>query len=308
MCRLSGGSINFMANVAILGSTGMLGSTITRVMQSSFNNVYEYNRAGISVTGINKTEVFDVTKISNLSSLFNDKKIDYIINCVGMIKQVIDKENSEHILLAQQINSEFLVELEGFSSKSGIRVIQIGTDCVFSGKSGQYTETSLFDPIDVYGSTKSIGEKSVLSSMLLRCSIIGREVSTGNSLMEWVLNQPLGATINGYTNPSWNGVTTLHFSKIVSGIVETNSFRAGIQHLIPKNIVSKYELINLIAHHFDRSDLRIRKFEADIAINRSLATNNFEQNLLFWQIGGYNKIPTIDEMVSTYSRWVSLHH
>ena len=63
MCRLSGGSINFMANVAILGSTGMLGSTITRVMQSSFNNVYEYNRAGISVTGINKTEVFDVTKI-----------------------------------------------------------------------------------------------------------------------------------------------------------------------------------------------------------------------------------------------------
>ena len=200
MCRLSGGSINFMANVAILGSTGMLGSTITRVMQSSFNNVYEYNRAGISVTGINKTEVFDVTKISSLSSLFNDKKIDYIINCVGMIKQVIDKENSEHILLAQQINSEFLVELEGFSSKSGIRVIQIGTDCVYSGKLGQYSETDISDSVDVYDITKSFGEKSAISSMLIKCSIIGREVHTGNSLIEWVLKQPLGATINGYTN------------------------------------------------------------------------------------------------------------
>lgn len=297
-----------MVNVAILGSTGMLGSTVTRVMQDNFNTIYEYNRSGISATGMNKTQVFDVTKTSSVSSLFNDKKIDYIVNCIGMIKQVIDKENPEHILLAQQINSEFLVKLEDFSCKSGIRVIQIGTDCVFSGKSGQYSETSLFDPIDVYGSTKSIGEKSALSSMLLRCSIIGREVSTGNSLMEWVLNQPLGATINGYTNHIWNGVTTLHFSKIVSGVIETNSFRAGIQHLIPKNIISKYELINLIAHHFNRSDLRIRKLEADTTIDRSLATNNSEQNRQFWQIGGYNKVPTIDEMVSTYSRWLSLHH
>jgi len=77
--------------------------------------------------------------------------------------------------------------------------------------------------------------------MLIRYSIIGREVHTGNSLMEWVLKQPLGATINGYTNHIWNGVTTLHFSKIFSGIIETNSFQAGIQYLIPKNIISKHD-------------------------------------------------------------------
>lgn len=297
-----------MANVAILGSTGMLGSTVTQVMQNKFNTIYEYNRTGISVTGMNQAEFFDVTKISSLASLFNDKKIHYIINCVGMIKQVIDEDNTEHILQAHQINSEFLVKLEEFSCKSGIRVIQIGTDCVFSGKLGQYSETSPFDPVDIYGYTKSIGEKSAVSSMLLRCSIIGREVSIGNSLLEWVLNQPYGAKINGYTNHIWNGITTLHFSKIVSGIIETNSFRAGIQHLIPKNIISKYELINLISYYFDRSDLQICKFEADIAINRSLTTNHIEQNLLLWQIGGYNKVPTIDEMVSAYSRWLSFNH
>jgi len=297
-----------MANVAILGSTGMLGSTLTRVLQGNFNTVYEYNRSGISVTGINYSEVLDVTKTSRLSSLFRNKKIEYIINCVGMIKQLIDINNSDDILLAQKINSEFLVELEDFSSKSGIKVIQIGTDCVYSGKLGQYSETDIFDPVDVYGITKSIGEKSAISSMLIRCSIIGREVHTSNSLMEWVLKQPLGATINGYTNHIWNGVTTLHFSKIVSGIIKTNSFQAGTQHLIPKNIISKYELINLIAHNFGRSDLQICKFEADIAINRSLTTSNFEQNLQFWQIGGYNKIPTIDEMVSAYSGWFPLHH
>jgi dTDP-4-dehydrorhamnose reductase len=297
-----------MAKVAILGSTGMLGSTVTRVLQNRFNSIYEYNRVGISVTGVNKTEVLDVTKMSSLTSLLNDKEIDYIINCVGLIKQKIVKEKSADILLAHEINSEFLVKLEEFSRKSGIKIIQIGTDCVFSGKLGQYSESDILDPIDVYGFTKSIGEKSAISSMLLRCSIIGREVSNGNSLMEWVLKQPYGATINGYTNHIWNGVTTLHFSNIVSGIIKTNSFRAGIQHLIPKNIISKNELINLIAHYFDRGDLRIREFEADIAINRSLTTNNFEQNQKLWQIGGYTKIPTIDEMISTYSGWLQQHH
>jgi dTDP-4-dehydrorhamnose reductase len=126
--------------------------------------------------------------------------------------------------------------------------------------------------------------------------------------MEWVLKQPLGAKINGYTNHIWNGVTTLHFSQIVSGIIKSNSFKAGVQHLIPKNIISKYELLNLIAQNFERHDLQISKFEADIAIDRSLTTNNFEQNLQFWQLGGYNEIPTIDEMVSTYSRWYRLHN
>jgi dTDP-4-dehydrorhamnose reductase len=308
MCKYSAGSINFMANVAVLGSTGMLGSTLTRVLQSKFNTIHEFNRSGISVTGINNSEVFDVGRISSLSSVFINKEIDYIINCTGMIKQLINVNNSDDIVLAQRINSEFLVELEEFSSKSGIRVIQIGTDCVYSGKLGKYSEKDTSDPIDVYGITKNLGEKASISSMLIRCSIIGREVHTSNSLMEWVLKQPLGAKINGYTNHIWNGVTTLHFSQIVSGIIKSNSFKAGVQHLIPKNIISKYELLNLIAQNFERHDLQISKFEADIAIDRSLTTINFEQNLQFWQLGGYNEIPTIDEMVSTYSRWYPLHN
>jgi len=57
MCKYSDGSINFMANIAILGSTGILGSTFTRILQRNFNTIYEYNRSGISVTGINNLEV-----------------------------------------------------------------------------------------------------------------------------------------------------------------------------------------------------------------------------------------------------------
>jgi dTDP-4-dehydrorhamnose reductase len=197
-----------------------------------------------------------------------------------------------------------LAKLEVFSKKSGAKVIQIGTDCVYSGLRGKYLESDIFDPVDVYGITKSIGEKYANSSMLIRCSIIGREIRGNNSLMEWVLNQPLGEKINGYANHIWNGVTTLHFAQIVLGVIESNSFEEGVQHLIPKDIVSKYDLLNIIASRFDRRDLRISKSRVDSSIDRSLATNNLERNLQLWQLGGYNTIPTIDEMVAAYSRWI----
>ena len=293
-----------MAKIAVLGSTGMLGSTMALVLAKSSHVVYEFNRSGTSVARTKNSFKLDVTKIDALSTVIGDLEIDYIVNCIGIIKQLINNDNPKDIALAEEINSNFLAKLEVFSKKSGAKVIQIGTDCVYSGLRGKYLESDIFDPVDVYGITKSIGEKYANSSMLIRCSIIGREIRGNNSLMEWVLNQPLGEKINGYANHIWNGVTTLHFAQIVLGVIESNSFEEGVQHLIPKDIVSKYDLLNIIASRFDRRDLRISKSRVDSSIDRSLATNNLERNLQLWQLGGYNTIPTIDEMVAAYSRWI----
>jgi dTDP-4-dehydrorhamnose reductase len=293
-----------MAKIAVLGSTGMLGSTMTLILAKSSHVVYEFNRSGISVAGTKNSFKLDVTKMKALSKVIGELEIDYVVNCIGMIKQVINIDNPKDIVLAEEINSNFLATLDIFSKNSGAKVIQIGTDCVYSGLRGKYLESDIFDPTDVYGITKSIGERYASSSMLIRCSIVGREIRGNNSLMEWVLNQPLGAKINGYTNHIWNGVTTLHFAQIVLGVIESNNFEEGVQHLIPKDIVSKYDLLNVIASRFDRRDLHISKFRADSSIDRSLATNNLERNLQLWQLGGYNTIPTIDEMVAAYSRWI----
>ena len=280
-----------MAKIAVLGSTGMLGSTMALVLAKSSHVVYEFNRSGISVAGTKNSFKLDVTKTKALSTVIGDLEIDYIVNCIGMIKQLINNDNPKNVVLAQEINSNFLATLDTFSKNSGAKVIQIGTDCVYSGLRGKYLESDIFDPTDVYGTTKSIGERYASSSMLIRCSIIGREIHGNNSL-------------NGYTNHIWNGVTTLHFAQIVLGVIESNRFEEGVQHLIPKDIVSKYELLNIIASRFDRRDLHISKFRADSSIDRSLATNNLERNLQLWQLGGYNTIPTIDEMVAAYSRWI----
>jgi dTDP-4-dehydrorhamnose reductase len=292
-----------MTKVAVLGSTGMLGSTLTSVLENQFETIYEFNRSGISVNSNNESRAMEVTKNNTISDIFEGLEINYIVNCIGMIKHLIDESDPNSVNLASKINSKFPFDLNIYASRLGIPVIQVGTDCVYSGKSGLYSESDPHDPVDIYGLTKNIGEQSIAESMLIRCSIVGKELKSRNSLLEWVVSQPKAALVKGYINHLWNGVTTLHFSQIISGVIKSGTYKPGIIHLVPKDIVNKYELINLISSNFGRSDLRISQFEAEIPVNRSLITNNPEQNLQLWSNGGYNEVPTIAEMVSTYAKW-----
>jgi dTDP-4-dehydrorhamnose reductase len=296
-----------MARVAVLGSTGMLGSTLTRILERDFTSVTEFNRSGRSVTGANEVETLDVLKSYDLYERFSNLNIDYIVNAIGMIKQLIDEEKSEDVLAAREINSHFMTKLNDFSAQTGVKIIQIGTDCVYSGMDGSYSEEQAFDPTDTYGKTKNIGEQASSESMIIRSSVIGKENKKSVSLLSWVLSHPEGTKINGYVNHFWNGVTTLHFSEIVSGIIKSESFFKGVAHLVPSDSVSKYELIKIIAREFGRTDLEIQEFVAENRINRTLVTVHPARNLYMWQEAGYNKVPTIQEMVSKYASWTKRH-
>jgi dTDP-4-dehydrorhamnose reductase len=121
--------------------------------------------------------------------------------------------------------------------------------------------------------------------------------------MDWFLSQPTSASVKGFSNHFWNGVSTLHFAKIVFGIINSGSYEEGVIHVVPRGFSTKYELISAIATEFGRSDLRINKFETAAPINRVLSTINPGRNLSLWLTGGYNEIPTIKQMVLDYAAW-----
>jgi dTDP-4-dehydrorhamnose reductase len=292
-----------MVGIAIFGSTGMLGSTLTNVLSASSNAIFEFNRKGRSVSGRNSTYKFDALSNYDFKILFRGLKIDYIINCIGIVNKLIDTKDINSLQQAITVNRILPANLNEFSLQAGIPVITIGTDCVFSGKLGLYSESDSFDPTDHYGETKCDGEKFSPDAMVIRCSIIGREIKTSYSLLEWVLTQREKSTIDGYVNHLWNGVTTLHFSKVIEGIIDKADFSPGAFHLVPKDVVSKYDLIKLITAKFGRSDLRVDRFVHPTSINRTLKTNNPLRNLRFWQNGGYNEPPSIAEMILNYEDW-----
>lgn len=293
-----------MTNVVVLGSTGMLGSAITAVLTSKFGKLTEVNRSGVPVEKPNKCIAIDVEEKIDFHQLFDGQQIDYIVNAIGMIKQVINENDPSDIQRAHTVNCDFVSKLNIYSELKEVPVIQIGTDCVFSGSRGNYLESDVFEATDIYSQTKIAGEINSPSSMILRTSIVGRELRSSHSLLEWVLSKKKNSEVNGFTNHIWNGVTTFHFANLVKGIIESKEFIPGTFHVLPTGIVSKYELLKSIAENFQRSDLKIDRFEAPISVDRTLATLNPAFNRHMWALAGYDIIPSIEEMVSEYAKWL----
>jgi dTDP-4-dehydrorhamnose reductase len=223
---------------------------------------------------------------------------DYIINCLGITKPHIDDDNEQDVAKARLVNSLFPAELAAIAEQAGARVIQIATDCVFSGGKGHYLETDIHDAEDIYGKTKSLGEVVSNNVMHIRVSTIGRELGRSTLLLEWVLSHPQGAAIPGYIDHFWNGVTTNHFAKVILGVIEKGGFEAGLSHLVPANELSKADLVRKIASAFGRPDLMVKDTDSGKPINRTLSTTNPDLNSQLWVGAGYPEIPTIEQLIA----------
>ena len=208
-----------MLKVMIIGITGMLGSNLLKSMSRNNNlsligtsrrNRLKYHK-NINYVHLENINVDDDETFYEAIKL---SKPDVIINCVGLIKQLSDSNDPLKIL---PINSIFPHKLYHFCNQESIRLIQISTDCVFSGKKGNYKETDISDAEDLYGKSKYIGELHGNNSLTIRTSIIGHEIASKESLLEWFLSQE--GSINGYSNAIFSGLTTLELSKILEKII-----------------------------------------------------------------------------------------
>jgi dTDP-4-dehydrorhamnose reductase len=221
-----------------------------------------------------------------------------------VIKHKIDESDLESISNAKRINSDFPGELAIACNARPLRIVQIATDCVYSGDLGLYDEESTHDATDIYGVTKSKGEVVFDNVMILRCSVIGREVNSHIEFMDWVLGQGNSAKLSGFSNHLWNGLTTLHFAKIVLGIISANTFESGTHHVVPSDSVSKFEMIKMVCKSFAREDIEVEKVLAGTAVDRRLITKFPEMNRDLWLNAGYDKPLSIQEMIIEYSNWV----
>jgi dTDP-4-dehydrorhamnose reductase len=269
----------------------MLGSAVEQVLRES----------GVEVTTASRTQgVRFVAEDLGAEALITATGLsagDYIVNCVGLTKTRIDESSRASRDLAVKLNIEFPSNLAAAAEPSGVKVIQVATDCVFNGTAGNYSESSSHDALDVYGKTKSLGEVPSENVMHLRCSLVGPEIGRSSLFFEWVRNQPQGAKVSGYTNHIWNGLSSRAFGKVVTGIIRKDHFSAGVQHLVPQNQVAKDELVRMELAALGRGDVLVQSVAADIAVDRTLRTGNGKQNSELFLAAGYSEIPTIEQMV-----------
>jgi dTDP-4-dehydrorhamnose reductase len=282
-----------MTKVLVLGGRGMIGAGVVAALEAQGIEVVKTTRNPTD----GKTLQFEVGKTPLAAVLTNLEPGDYVFNAIGLIKQRIDENLAADRLRAIQLNADLPYRLAAAAAALGLRVIQVATDCVFEGNAGSYLEDSVQDATDVYGKTKSLGEVPAANVMHIRCSVIGPELEGGLSLLEWVRKQPANANLNGYTNHIWNGVTASAFGQVIAGLVSSDTFSAGVQHLVPADVVNKHQLVQLIAARLGRNDLTFTPVAPEHGVNRTLATSNVEANQMLWSNAGYANVPSISGLV-----------
>lgn len=299
-----------MKKVLILGGTGMLGSMVVHYFVKQGLNISATYKSKENADCFNQVfpNKVEWIKLDAREFVLNSKdkfsffkNYDWVINCIGITKPFCRDDNPIEIENAIVVNSLFPYKIAEYCSNT--RFLQIATDCVFSGIKGYYDESSPHDPIDVYGKTKSLGEAKLENVFNIRCSIIGPELNKKVFLLEWLINNQKGATVKGFIDHFWNGVTTLHFAKLCYGVIENGFQLNNLQHFIPADSISKFELLKTIKHFYRREDINVIEHNSLKSINRTLTVSNFEHNQKMWQIAGYQKIPSIAAMIKELSEY-----
>jgi dTDP-4-dehydrorhamnose reductase len=291
--------------VIVLGASGMLGSMVLDHLfqNSNFHLVATVRRSSLIRKLSARMEDVewrplhaDRSNLKTLTAVLSN--VAWAVNAIGITKPHIHAETAGEVERAVKVNAMFPHLLAQAAQKVGCRVLQIATDCVYSGRRGLYTEQDEHDPLDVYGKTKSLGEVHSKNVYHLRCSIIGPEPSGHLSLMDWFLRQPPHTKVTGFTNHQWNGITTLHFARICRGVITRDLELPHVQHIVPRGIVSKAQLLQCIAREFAPRGVSVDPANATVGIDRTLNTLNEPLNQVLWEAAGYERPPSVAEMVA----------
>ncbi len=282
-----------MTRVLLLGADGMLGGMVWRLLGSD----PEIEVVASTRGGRDGTLAFDAARDS-VSELVDAAGCRWIINAVGFLDHRIDPDDPGTIATAVDINASFPNRLAAAAGPER-RVILVATDGVFSGRHAPYDEWAPRDADGVYPRSKALGEVRSPHVVSLRCSVIGPEPEPARSLLGWALAQPAGATITGYSNHRWNGITSLHFAQLCRGMIRGDDHDLpSLIHVVPDDSVSKAELLQLALEAFGRGDVTVVAQPAPVAVDRRLGTGYPEVNRRLWAAAGHPGPPTIAQMVA----------
>lgn len=253
--------------ILILGSSGILGKTLQLYLSKKYIDFLTISREKNNNKNIT---LKNISNFNNLEELIFKIRPTHIINCIGVTKFNNTYKNKKLTVL---LNTKMPIYLAELCKLNKIYLLHISTDCVFSGKKGNYSDNSYKDTKDLYGLSKNKGEVKNKFTATIRTSFIGPELNTKKSLLSWFLNEE--NFVRGYSKAFFSGLTSLELCKIIYNyFIKKNILQNKIINIGSRRI-SKFTLLTKIRKIF-KKNINIVRYQ-DFIIDRSLDSKKFRK-------------------------------
>ncbi len=275
----------------VLGGSGMLGHQLCRVLSARMETWATFRDDPARYEGYNFIAQehalggVDVENVASVREALSTVKPDVVVNCIGIVKQ---RDEARQAIPSIQVNALFPHQLADLCHEQNVRLVQISTDCVFSGLRGAYTEADVPDPVDLYGRSKLLGELNRPGCLTLRTSIIGWQLNTFSSLLSWFSRQR-GQRIKGYQQAIYSGFSSRVLAGLISDLIETRPDLSGL-YQVASEPISKYDLLVGLRDRLGWDDIQIEP-DDNFYCDRSLIATRFS-------VATGWKAPAWDEMLS----------
>lgn len=225
--------------ILVMGSGGMLGRALLRAGEERM----------VEIEGLTHGEcdIADPDSVKYAAQTYSGATC---INAAGIVRGHDDLGTVETLY---QVNGYAPHILARFFH----RVAQISTDCVFDGIDGHYNEESIPNPLDAYGKAKVCGELLHRPHLTIRGSFVG--FGTRGFLRRMILDQEDGASIEGYVDHLWNGLSVDVFASLALFFARTKNIY-GVVHIGMSQPITKFDLLRRVAAMV-RPDIRVMPVE-----------------------------------------------
>lgn len=224
-----------MIRIAIIGSTGQMGTDVVRVAAEAGN--YE-----VVPLGHDRVEVCDAQSVH---SVLAEVRPEVVVNCAAFVR--VD-ECEDQPKEAFQVNALGALYVARACAELGALCVYISTDYVFDGAKGEpYTEEDAPCPINVYGVSKLAGECLVQQvspkRLIVRvASLFGKAGARGKggNFVETILSkaragEPLRVVNDIRMSPTY----TLDVALALERLIKRGD--TGLFHLTNKGACTWYE-------------------------------------------------------------------
>lgn len=273
-----------MKKILVIGIKGMAGHVVFKSLPKLGN--YEVYGLARNVASTERVFNLDVSNTEELKKII-DLGFDVIINCIGILNK--DAEDNPH--KAIWFNSYFPHLLESLTKNTKTKVISISTDCVFSGKKGNYTESDLTDGQGFYAMSKAMGEIENEKDLTIRTSIIGPELNIeGIGLFHWFMTQK--DRMSGYSQAFWSGITTIELAKVIHQTILQDI--KGLLIVAGNSKIDKFSLLKLFNTIFRNDALTITE-NANYKVDKSMYSSRLDFDY---------QVPSYKDMILEMKGWV----